>query len=129
MNNKYKAVISITTRRKDDKVLLIHRTNPPITFSPPGGFFQKSLKFTTKKEVEEETGMNVKQYLGKFDVIKNNIAVTGNIVEDTGLIKCCNEWDIIGWFDYKNIDNLSPSKENNVWNYVLYNKNRILGEL
>src|SRR6056297_2058123 len=100
MKNKYNSVISITLREKDDKTLLIHRINPPKVFSPPGGFCQKSLKYTSIKEIKEETGLKVKNYYGQIGTIDNNVAVTASVVRDKPLTINCGEWDIIGWFSF-----------------------------
>lgn len=118
-----RAVLAMTFREKDDKTLLIHRTNKPKVWSPPGGFLQDTIKLTTLDEIEEETGLEVLSYLGKLGIMDGDIAITGVLVKNGQLHSNSNEWDGIGWFDVKNVNNLSPSKDNIYWGQAKAKKN------
>ena len=102
---------------EENKVLLVHRRFPPLTWGPPGGYpdYGESPMDTVEREVAEETGITcvVMVPLGDYEYEEFNARLNVYVCSSLfGSLRCSYESRNIGWFSLDELpDDISPPKE------------------
>jgi site-specific DNA-adenine methylase/ADP-ribose pyrophosphatase YjhB (NUDIX family) len=108
-----RAVLAIVIRK--DRVLLIHRANPPTVWSPPGGFLSgRDAEAAAREELAEETGLHAGKLLGRLPSLKSGSVLIDLLVfhpGGPGDVVLSQEADNWGWFERDRLpEDVSPSQ-------------------
>ncbi|MBS3789186.1 NUDIX domain-containing protein [Candidatus Bipolaricaulota bacterium] len=102
-------VVLAVVENSYSELLLIHRTNEPKVWSPPGGYVKGGEpEEAARREAREETGIKDLSLLGERENYKG-MKVFAYFAPTQELKWEHPEWDSIGWFKVLP-NNISPPK-------------------